>query len=201
MKIKRVGVLGSAFNPPHLGHKDILNQVNHEFDELLLVPSFRHAFAKTMVPFADRLAMVSIMAQAYYLEATMHNRSLTPVLVSDIERRLGEKTNSPVYTYHVLEALEDCYKRAGEMVELVFILGPDNVSFDTWSKFYKADEIRKRWSLRSVSERIKIHSSDIRTLIANYPRPEKLFKARFNRFMDNPVADYIFQQKLYGAQK
>ncbi|NVJ60753.1 MAG: adenylyltransferase/cytidyltransferase family protein [Gammaproteobacteria bacterium] len=199
-KMIKVGVLGSAFNPPHLGHKDILQQINHEFDEILLVPSFRHAFGKNMVKYEDRLAMASSMAQMFECQLKRERKTVTPILVSDVERAIGEGNTQPVYTYDVLQTLEERYQAFGINARLTFILGPDNASFDTWNKFYKAEEIKERWGLRSVSERLKVHSSQIRQLISGYPRPEYLFMSRLTHFLDKPVASYIYQHNLYGAR-
>lgn len=201
MMIKHIAVLGSAFNPPHLGHKDILLQINHEFDEIILVPSYRHAFGKTMVDFDDRLAMASHMAQMFNDELSQEQKSVTPILVSDIERSIGMQTTQPVYTFDVLSALEKRYRAAGILAKLSFVLGPDNASFDTWKHFYRADEIRERWGLRSVTERLKVHSSQIRKLISGFPRPEYLFMSRLSHFLDKPVASYIYQHNLYGAKQ
>ena len=199
MKKRHVAVIGSAFNPPHLGHKDVIEQVYQSFDEILLVPSFKHAFGKKMVPFEHRLYMASMMGQCFHNESYIQYGEHTPILTSDIEREIGAQKEGPVYTFDVLEALEKKYQKAGIESELTFIVGPDNASFETWSKFYRGDEILERWKLRSVSERIAVHSTEIRKLISEFPRPSFLFEARFKKYMDGMVANYIYNNRLYGV--
>ncbi len=199
MKKKRVAVIGSAFNPPHLGHKDVIEQVYQSFDEILLVPSFKHAFGKKMVPFEHRLYMASMMGQFFHNESYIQYGEHTPILTSDIERDIGAQKKGPVYTFDVLEALEKKYQSAGIETELTFIVGPDNASFETWSKFYRGEEILKRWNLRSVSERVVVHSTEIRELISEFPRPSFLFETRFKKYMDGMIANYIYNNKLYGV--
>ncbi|WP_168204106.1 nicotinate-nicotinamide nucleotide adenylyltransferase [Aliikangiella coralliicola] len=212
MKNKKIGIIGSAFNPPHLGHKDVIEQVYRDYDEILLVPSYKHPFGKIMAPFNDRLFMASMMAQSYHSERFMHYEHITPILTSNIERDIylknsAKKNNKdkaknrdrPVYTYDVLAELEQRYKTSGIDADLTFVIGPDNASYETWNKFYKSEEILQRWNIRSVSERVPVHSSLIRELIADYPRPDFLFESRFKNYLDGLVARYIFNQKLYGV--
>lgn len=200
MITKKIAVIGSAFNPPHLGHKDIIEQIYQDFDEILLVPSFRHAFGKEMVPFQHRLYMASMLAQSFHSESFLSFKTNAAVITSSIERDIGSETDQPVYTYDVLNELEARYLNAGIQSELVFIVGPDNATRATWNKFYRGEEIIERWNLQPVSERIPVHSTLIRNLIAEYHRPDFLFESRFKNYMDGIIANYIFNHKLYGTQ-
>lgn len=196
---RRVAVIGSAFNPPHLGHKDVIEQIYCDFDEILLVPSYRHAFGKKMVPFEHRLYMASMMGQCFHSEDYIRYSTTPTILTSDIERQIGRSKPGPVYTYDVLSALEGKYEKAGVESDLTFIVGPDNACSETWSQFYKGSEILERWKLRSVSERVSVRSTQIRDLISEFPRPAFLFETRFKKYLDGMVANYIFNNKLYGV--
>ena len=200
MKTKNIGILGSAFNPPHLGHKDIIEQVYQDFDEILLIPSFLHAFNKKMEPYQDRLCMASMLEQSFYTENVRANKQLTPIVTSSIERELGSHTDSPVYTFDVLNELEQRYLNAHIKPALNFIIGPDNATEKIWSKFYRGEEIVKRWNLTIVSERIPVRSTVIRELIADSD-PEAIFKSPLTKYLDKPIAEYIFNHQLYGANR
>jgi nicotinate-nucleotide adenylyltransferase len=82
----RVAIFGGSFNPPHVAHQMAALYVleTAPVDELWLVPAVRHAFGKTLAPFADRLAMCERAA------APLGPR----VRVSAIERELGEESRT-----------------------------------------------------------------------------------------------------------
>jgi nicotinate-nucleotide adenylyltransferase len=58
----RVAVFGGSFNPPHVGHVLACAFVlaTQDVDRLLVVPTYRHPFAKPLAPFADRVAMCEL---------------------------------------------------------------------------------------------------------------------------------------------
>jgi len=199
MTKKRIGIIGSAFNPPHLGHKDIIEQIYKDYDEILLIPSYRHAFGKDMVPYQDRLYMASILGEAFHAEKHLNFEHETTIITSAIERDIGLDSDKPVYTFDVLYELEQRYLNANVQPELTFIIGPDNATHETWSKFYRGEDIVKRWNLRAVSERIPVHSTLIRELITDFPRPGFLFESRFKNYLDGMIANYIFNHRLYGV--
>jgi nicotinate-nucleotide adenylyltransferase len=52
-------VFGGSFNPPHLAHTlaVVAAMAQAPFEKVLVIPTYAHAFAKTLAPFEDRLAM------------------------------------------------------------------------------------------------------------------------------------------------
>lgn len=56
---RRVAFYGGSFNPPHVGH--VLGAVyalsTAPLDEILVVPVYRHPFAKNLAPYEERVAM------------------------------------------------------------------------------------------------------------------------------------------------
>lgn len=54
-----VFIFGGSFNPPHIAHVLAITYVlaTEEVDLVLVVPCYRHAFEKELLPFEDRLAM------------------------------------------------------------------------------------------------------------------------------------------------
>ena len=67
--MRRIGLFGGSFNPPHLGHLH-LAEVLHDalsLDEVFLIPAKKppHKSDKDYAPAEDRLAMCRLMAQAH----------------------------------------------------------------------------------------------------------------------------------------
>ncbi len=157
----KIAVLGSAFNPPHMGHADVVEQALALFDCVILVPSFAHAFGKKMAPFTLRLAMIESLKQHVGWDAR--------VVVSDIEQEIAARKDpdTPIYTFDVLEAIEVIKPHS----ELTFAVGPDNAAAATWAKFYKSEEIDLRWGRWIAKEQKPIRSTAIRALIeqGKYP--------------------------------
>jgi nicotinate-nucleotide adenylyltransferase len=60
-----VALLGGSFNPPHVGHLLAAHYVRatQPFDEVWLVPSYRHPFGKLLLPFEHRIRMCQLMAE------------------------------------------------------------------------------------------------------------------------------------------
>lgn len=164
-KGKTIAVFGSAFNPPHNGHRDVIVQLVGQADAVFLVPSFRHAFGKQMWPFEQRLKLVTALADSVLAGVD--------VVVSDIERILAQARPSqlPIYTYNVLSALAKKYPQA----ELMFVVGPDNAQPQTWNRFYRAADITARWRLFAAKQRVSVRSTLIRQNLARgvMPTPEQ----------------------------
>lgn len=141
-----IGIFGSAFNPPTLGHQDEIEQGLALCSEVWLVPAIAHAFGKVMLPFDIRWALV---------EAFVHDIGLPRVKASPIEARLWDG-QGPVTTLAVLHTLQDEHPGAS----FVFLCGPDNA--EQFDRFVGADEIRRRWGVLTLTERCSIRSTTVR---------------------------------------
>jgi len=80
-----VGVFGGSFNPPHVAHVLACALVRsvEEIDRVLVVPAYRHPFAKPLAPFDDRVAMCEL-AMAW----------MPGVEVSRVEQELGGESRT-----------------------------------------------------------------------------------------------------------
>ena len=118
MKHKRVGILGGTFNPPHLGHLIIAEQVKSQLN-LDEVP---HIDKKTAISAEKRLKMVKL--------STMDEPGFK---VSDIElRRKGVS-----YTIDTIKEL----KLKNPEVDYYFIIGGDMVEY--LPKWHRIEELIK----------------------------------------------------------
>lgn len=143
--IERIAILGSAFNPPSLGHKSVIDELTH-FDRIFLVPSIAHAWGKPMLDYDARCQLLEAFTQ------DLNNPKVSCVY---IEQELW-KPNHKVTTYQVLTGLQQAYPQA----KLTFVIGPDNLM--RFSEFAQAEQITRAWSILACPETVPIRSSLIR---------------------------------------
>ncbi|MCA0938226.1 nicotinate-nicotinamide nucleotide adenylyltransferase [Vibrio alginolyticus] len=146
--MKKIAIFGSAFNPPSLGHKSVIESLSH-FDLVLLEPSIAHAWGKEMLDYPTRCKLV---------DAFIKDMGLSNVQRSDLEQSLYQPGQS-VTTYALLKKAQEVHSAA----DITFVIGPDN--FFKFAKFYKAQEITERWTVMACPEKIKIRSTDIRNAL------------------------------------
>lgn len=123
----RIAIFGGSFNPPHVGHAAVIRALLAEvaFDQVWLLPTAHHAFAKELAPFADRAAL---------LVALMREIDDSRVKLCTIENELTGKKN---YTIDTLLALQTRYPE----VRFTLVLGSDTrAELDQW---HRIDELRK----------------------------------------------------------
>ncbi|HHF3040753.1 nicotinate-nicotinamide nucleotide adenylyltransferase [Vibrio diabolicus] len=146
--MKKIAIFGSAFNPPSLGHKSVVESLSH-FDLVLLEPSIAHAWGKNMLDYPTRCKMV---------DAFIKDIGLSNVRRSDAEQALYQPGQS-VTTYALLEKIQEIYPTA----DITFVIGPDN--FFKFAKFSRAEEIMERWTVMACPEKVKVRSTDIRNAL------------------------------------
>lgn len=190
--VKRVGILGGTFDPPHLGHLVVADQVLDQLglDEVRLVVNnspWQKMGERDVTAPARRLALV---------EAAVG--TAPGVVASDVEIELG----GPSYSLVTLEALTA--REPG--TEWLVVLGADAAAgLDTW---HRADELRERhelvvvnrpgaqappppgWRCRRVEiPALDVSSSELRRLVA---------AGRSIRWLTpGPVVELIERWQLY----
>lgn len=117
---KRVGVLGGTFNPPHLGHLRMAEELAHDYhlDEIVFIPSYipPHKSREGVAQASSRLEMTRISCE---------NNDRFSVSSFEIEAR------GPSYTVYTLES----FARASP-AEIFFILGTDSLrEIATWKQY------------------------------------------------------------------
>lgn len=168
-RFKRVGILGGTFDPPHLGHLVVADQVLDQLglDEVRLVVNnspWQKVGERQVTPPERRLALVEAAVGA-----------APGVVASDVEIELG----GPSYTLVTLEAL--AAREPG--TEFLVVLGADAAAgLHTW---HRAPELRERhefvvvnrpgaeasppagWRCRPVEiPALDVSSSELRRLVA-----------------------------------
>ncbi len=88
-----VALFGGSFDPPHIGHvlAAAYARATGEFERLLVVPVYAHAFEKPLSPFPDRLAMTRLAMSG-----------LAETEVSPVEASLGAPSRTLRTVQHLL---------------------------------------------------------------------------------------------------
>ena len=179
----RLAIFGGSFNPPHLAHQmAALGALEIDaVDEVWLVPTYRHAFGKTLAPFADRVEMCLRMA------APLGPR----VTVSTVEAEIGGESR----TLHTLERIAELLPGA----ELRLLIGADIL--DETGSWYRWEDVERRapplvfgragyrGSARCELVLPDISSTEVRRRVAAGEPVADLLPAA--------VAGYIFERNLY----
>lgn len=151
----KIAVFGSAFNPPHRGHMDVIEQLKPKFDKVLLIPSAAHAFGKKPVDIECRSKMLELILGDYFA-----NDPKIEVSLVEFDMVNNSEDDKPVYSYDLLQ-----YLNQETAAEYHLVIGPDNAASETWQKFYKHKEIENEFAITVVDERRKIRSTEIRELL------------------------------------
>lgn len=121
----RLGVLGGAFDPPHVGHAIVAQDVVEalELDRLLVVPTARPPHRSVVLPADVRLGLTRAVFEGD-----------PRIEVSDIEYR----REGPSYTVDTLEALRE--ERAPG--KLFLVIGTDQLAvIESWYRYRRLDEL------------------------------------------------------------
>jgi nicotinate-nucleotide adenylyltransferase len=194
----KIALLGGSFNPPHLGHLALADEVLFAlgYDKIIFVPA-RQRPLKTMARGAsdkDRLAMT---------RAAIADNAAFEADSCEMERQ------SPSYTYDTITHLEKKYAPSLDG-KIGLIIGDDLLeSFSQWFKYreipQKADIILARRNGTAVSllpaidfdviplnnPLLQISSTDIRVRIAR--------GLSWQYLAGKNVSEYIKAEKLYGC--
>lgn len=118
--MKRVGIFGGAFDPPHIGHLRLAQQCRERLglEELLIVPSFHSPHKPNPnTDFDRRLEMC---------RRTFKGKLYT---VTDIERQIGGEG----YTINTLRKIKESYPHG---TKFFLIIGGDMLFyFDKWFRY------------------------------------------------------------------
>jgi nicotinate-nucleotide adenylyltransferase len=183
----RLGVYGGSFDPPHVAHVLLAAYALAvgEFDRVLVVPVFAHAFNKALAPFEHRVRMCELAFE-----------ELPKVEISPIESELP----TPSRTLATLERVAALYPGA----ELRLLVGTDVLrdvakwhAFDAVSRLAPLFVVGRaghdaagRFALPPVS------STRVRALCANLEDPDA--RAELAELLPAKVLRYVESQRLYA---
>ncbi|CAJ1949193.1 unnamed protein product [Cylindrotheca closterium] len=156
-----IGVFGGSFNPVHLGHAllAITTQQTKPVDQVVLVPVYKHAVKRNLLPFEDRVRMCQL-AIASFGDA---------LSVSTIEQEVGASNGA------MLQALK---KKYPEGTRFVWICGDD---FIRWMHKPKGIETLQEVSGLILQRRLHKQTEDM------IPGSENATSGAQNRFIQEPL--------------
>ncbi len=185
-----IGILGAAFNPPHIGHMLIAQQVLDfsDIERIWWLPVYKHTFDKSLVDVVDRVAMLSLLKMLGAQLSTL-----------EIDNRLDGNT------INLLPILRQQFPND----HFTFIIGSDNLpTFHKWGKWQELLRQlpflvveRAGYPLKPLYQDMKIleHPLFITTNISS-----TLVRARIktnlsiDHLVTGEVRDYIEAHKLYA---
>ena len=201
--MKKIGIYGGTFNPPHTGHLQAAKQAVEvlDLDMLLMIPDriapHKDIPAGSPTP-EQRLEMLRIALAGE-----------EKILPSDIElRREGVS-----YTYLTLEALRAQYPEE----ELILLMGSDMfLSFDAWKEpericdlatlgvFYRGEKgekekiLAQKANLEARGAKVELVENDIINISSTQLRRLLAFHAA-DEFLPAGVGEYIRANGLYDT--
>lgn len=190
--MKKIGIMGGTFNPPHVGHLIMANEVFHalELDEVRFMPNAipPHKEQAISVTSAHRLAMTEL--------AIEHNEDF---MIEPIEILNGGVS----YSFDTISKLVEDDREA----QFYFIIGGDMIdSLHTW---YRIDELVKIVQFVGVGRPGTLGKTDLPILYVDAPLIDLSSTFLRNRLskgqtvtylLPEAVETYIRKEGLYGTK-
>ncbi len=189
--MKKIGIFGGTFDPPHIGHfliaRDIYEKL--ELDEIYFLVSYRPPHRKVRASFEHRLKMVELMLPG------------PPFYASDFESKLNF---APTYTVLVLAE----WKKRRKNNEIYFIMGSDQfVNIESWYEYEMLFDIakvvvceRKKAPLNKnfkFKNKVILVNTRIIEISAKEIRKRIKKNKSIHLFVHPEVETYIFKKGLY----
>jgi nicotinate-nucleotide adenylyltransferase len=183
--ISRLGIFGGTFNPPHLGHLIVAEEICHQFalDRIVFVPSARPPH-KTHAPVID----------------SAHRYRMTQLAI----RRPGTS-----YTVDTVKSFRNTY---GPDVDIYFIMGGDSIfEIDTWkdpAEIVRHCTIivttRPGFDLSNVEDRLKtqVRLADVTEIgISSTAIRRRVREGKSITYLvPKAVENYILENNLYRGE-
>ena len=186
---RRKGILGGTFNPPHIGHLIIANEVQHALglDQILFMPNQQppHKTSKDVISAEHRLKMT---------ELAIEDHSGFSLETIEMERT-GES-----YTYDTIILL----KEREPNTDFYFIIGADMIEY--LPHWYKINELSKLVQFVGVKRPYFSTKSDIPIILVDIPeinlsstllRSKLKNKETVKYLIRDNVISYIKEHSLY----
>lgn len=175
----RIGIYIGSFNPPHLGHKKVIDFLLEKdyVDKVVIVPTKNYWNKTNLIDIEDRINMLKNYENTNIEIDTIHN-------------------NYP-YTYELLNKLKEVYPTD----ELYLIIGSDNL--DELHEWKNIDDllnnkiiVLKRGTIKknpNIDDKNIIYVEDFDNIDIS---STEIRNGKFE-YLDDNIKDYILNNKLY----
>lgn len=175
---KKVGILGGTFDPPHIGHLIIANEVLHRqnLDEIWFIPTNEpphKANATSSNKHRKNMVELAIATNDHFY-------------LHDIELQRKGKS----YTYDTIKQLLEMYDH-----QFYFIIGADMIEY--LPKWNKIDELMKMTQFIGVKRSTYKTETDFPVLLVDIPMIDVSSTAIRERIRHHVSAQYLIQDSVY----
>ncbi|WP_335869290.1 nicotinate-nucleotide adenylyltransferase [Bacillus sp. 2205SS5-2] len=186
---KKVGILGGTFNPPHIGHLIIANEVLEKLglQEVWFMPNGQP-------PHKEQLGESSNNQRVQMTQFAIESNPKFQIELLELER------SGPSYTVDTMQLLTE----KNPDTDFYFIIGGDMVeSLSTW---YKIDELAKLVTFVGVNRPGYSLTTDLDILFVEVPIMEissSMIRTKRNErksvkyLVTDPVLNYLEEESLY----
>jgi len=176
----KIALFGGSFNPPQNGHVAVVRALvdSKQFDEVWVLPSFRHPFGKSLAPFEDRLNLCRLAFEA-----------LSPSLkVSSVEKEINPQKG---YTVDTVRYLKKKYPES----KFYLVMGSDLIlELPRWKD---PDELKKMVEIYPIS-RAGYEDSKFPRVSSTEIREALRLGKDISSLVPPKVAKYIRDKKIYS---
>ncbi len=189
--MKKVGILGGTFNPPHVGHLLIANEVldSLQLDEIWFMPNHEppHKKKPESVGDVERLQMLELATQ---------DHSAFRIQPIELQRE------GPSYTVDTMKMINETYPAH----QFFFIIGADMIEY--LPRWHKIDELVKLVQFVGVRRPSYSHETDYPVLYIDVPAidisssmiRDRLKNGKTVRYLlPDRVIAYIEENHIYGT--
>ena len=177
-----IAIFGGSFNPPHIAHLLAVTVVlsRFEIDRVLVVPTYQHPFAKSLVPYDDRVKMCEL-AMGW----------IPRVEISRVEEELGGESR----TLRTVEHLKKAYPSE----DLRLVMGADIiVESKKWHAFDRIVELAPLIVLGRVGISYEGAPPPILPNISSTDVRKKIAEGRFGELAEYVPKDVLAYVKSHG---
>lgn len=193
--MKKIGIFGGTFDPPHIGHFIIAEEVRYhcQLDEIWFLPAYLppHKQRDDLTPAKQRIEM---------LELGINDRTKFSICTLEIERK------GTSYTFDTMKELVEKFPN----VKFYFIIGGDLV--EHLHEWYRIDELlklvtfvgtkRPRYRFLPQVNNEKIIFVDVPQLDISSSMIRERVKERrsIDYFVPEKIKEYIKEHQLYATR-